>query len=439
MRAHSARSQPLYFLSLLFLLAACTKKDIQFGNGLGESYSGLVRVDTVAVRFSTCLTDSFATTGIADFVAGSYADSLLGTTKAKAYVQLLPALGETIEDKAVFDSLCFVLKLNGYSYGDTTKAQTVSIRELNEALVYTYGSGIYNTSSFAEAAVPLGTTTLTVRPHLTDSVVVRLNDAKGQEFFSRLQNGDAVMQTADAFLTYFKGVSINFSSSAPSAVYGFDKSDSTIVMRMYYHTSIPYPEVRWKDFPYYSNLSFNQIRTDRSGTALAPLTVGELPSTQTGNRSFTQAGTGVLTKLSFPTLRSILQLAPAVKVLKATLVLKVPPQSYSDATPLPSSLLLYQTDETNTFGSPLYNAGLTDYLIAVPDYDPVYDGITTYSFDLTSYINTNLATGGTENFGLFLTEYLPGASGRLNRAVFNHQAAGAASSQLILSLLTVKN
>lgn len=440
MRAYSIRPKPLCFLSLLFLLTACTKKDIQFGNEPGESYSKLVQVDTVSVRFSTYLTDSFATNGIADFIAGSYADSLLGTTRAKAYVQLMPTLAETIEDGAVFDSLCFVLKLNGYSYGDTTKPQTVSIRELNEALAYTYGSSIYNTSSFAEASVPLGTKTVIVRPHLTDSVVVRLDDAKGREFFSKMQYGAAEMQTADAFLTYFKGVSINFSSPTPSAVYGFEKSDSTIVVRMYYHTSIPYPETKWKDFTYYSNLSANRIVTDRSGTPLASLTSGgELPSTITGNRSFTQAGTGAVTKLTFPALRSVLQLDPTVKLLKATLVLKVLPQSYSDATPLPSSLLFYQTDETNTFGAPLYHAGVTAYLTASPSVDAIYDGVTTYSFDVTSSINANLTTGGTENLGLFLTAFLPGASGKIDRAVLADQAAGSASSRLTLSLLTVKN
>jgi hypothetical protein len=434
----SAKPRLLLFV-FLFSLAACTKKDIQFANDLGESYTNLVQVDTVSVNLSTFVLDSFATNNISDFVAGRYADSLLGTVKAKAYVQLMPALAQTLEDGAVYDSLCFVIKPNQYSYGDTTKAQTISIHELTAPIEYSYGTSIYNTSSFAEKTTALGSKTMIVYPHLTDSIVVRLDDEKGKEFFTKIQQQTPEMQTSDDFLNYFKGVSINFNSAAPSAVYGFGKDAASLYMRLYYHTSFPEPEEKWKDFSYYSNLSSNQILTDRSGTALAGAANSEVPSSQAGNRAFTQAGTGVLLKLTFPTLRNVLQLGPTVKLLKATLTLNVPAQRYDGKTPLPSSLQLWRTDASNTIGAALYNTDGSTALSSAPVYDNLYDGATYYSFDLTSYINSNLTTSGSESDGLFLMETTPGSSGKINRAVINSPASAVAPSQLVLSLLTIKN
>lgn len=439
MRDSLTKTKPwLFLLFIIVQLTACTKKDIEFGNALGESYSDLVQVDTVSVHFATYAVDSFATNTSTDFIAGTYADSLLGTVKAKAYLQLMPELAQTLEDGALYDSLCFVIKLNQYSYGDTTKPQTISINELAEPLAYSYGTSIYNTSSFPERATALGTKTLTIYPHLTDSIMMRLSDAKGQELFTKMQQGAAEMQTADAFLAYFNGVAINF-NTAPSAVYGFDRNSTSLYMRLYYHTSNPYPESKWKDFSYHTNLSSNQIIADRSGTGLASQVGKEMPSAATGNKAFTQSGTGLLLKMTYPTLKSVLQLDPTVKLLRATLVLKVRPQSYDAKTPLPSSLMLYQTDASNTIGAALYNAAGNAALTSSPSYDNIYDGITYYSFDLTNYMNNNLKTSGSESSGLFLVENIPGNSSKINRAAINDQTLNAASSQLILSLLTVKN
>lgn len=430
----------LFFALFLFSLAACTKKDIQFANELGESYSKIVQVDTVGIQLSTYIVDSFATNNNSDFIAGSYADSLLGNVKAKAYVQLMPTeLAQTLDEDAVYDSLCFVIKLNQYSYGDTIKQQTISIRELSQAIDSTNGSFIYNTSSFAEKATSLGAKTMIVYPHQADSIVIKLSDTKGKELFAKIQQQATELQTTDAFLTYFKGVSINFTSATSSAVYGFAKDAASIYMRLYYHTSFPYPESKWTDFPYYSNLSSNQILIDRSGTALASVANREVASSLTGNKAFTQVGAGVITKLTYPTLRNVLQLDPTVKLLKATLSLKVPAQSYDASSPLPSSLQLWQTDASNVIGAALYNADGSMALSAAPVYDNLYDGTTYYSFDLTAYISSVLNTSGSESSGLLLMEALPGSSSKISRAVFNSQAVTAAPSQLVLTLLTVKN
>lgn len=427
---------PLLLLLLLFT-AACSKKEIAFGNEMGETYTNLLQVDTVSVNLSTVALDSFATSSISGFLAGSYADSLLGTVKTKAFLQLATASNLSLEDDAVFDSLCFVIKLNDYFYGDTTQPQTVTVTELAAPIEYRYGSYIYNTSSFAEKAAPLGAKTTRINPRKDDSVVVRLDAAKGLELFTKLREGAAELQTTDDFLNYFKGVSIGINSAGPSAVFGFAKSADSVYMRLHYHTTVPYPEARYRDFGFYNNLYSNQIVSDRSGTALASLAGGEVSAALTGNRAFTQAGTGLLLKMTFPGLRSVLQIDSTVRLLRATLTLKVPANSYSGLQPLPASLLLVTTDASNAFGSALYNSTGEYIVTASPTYDALYDAPTNYTFELTSFVNSLLNTSGSENSGLFLLENYPGASGTLNKAALYNSSA-LNGSQLVLSLLTIK-
>lgn len=437
---HFRRQPYQLFLCIAILLATgCTKKDIEFGNELGETYTNLLQVDTVSVNMSTYLLDSFATNGIDNFLAGSYQDSLLGDISAKAYVQLLPELGTTMEDDAVFDSLSFVIKPNDYYYGDTTQVQTITVRELAAPIEYRYGSSIYNTSSFGEKSTPLGSRSIRISPVKDDSIILSLDATKGLELFNKIKQSASEMQTADEFLNYFKGVSISIRSAAASAVFGLTKSAGAIYMRLHYHTTMPYPEAKYKDFSFYENLYSNQITSNRSGTPLASLSNNEISSALTGNRAFTQAGAGVMLKMTFPTLRNILQLDPTVRLLKATLTLKVPSGTYDGKQSLPPSLMLLQTDATNAAGSAIYNTAGDAVVTATPTYDNLYGAATTYNFELTSYFNTLLTTAGSEGNGLFLLEAYPGDAGTVNRVVISSSSSTVDNSQLVLSLLTLKN
>lgn len=426
----------LFIFIQMALFLSCSKKDIEFGNDMGETFTKIQQIDTVSVHLSTFVQDSFVTSSINEFIAGSYRDSLLGTIKAKAFVQLLPALGAELADDAVFDSLSFVVKWNGYYYGDTTQLQTITINELAAPIAYTYSSYIYNTSSFADKPVPLGAKSSFIYPTRGDSVIVRLSQSKGQELFDKIKQKDVEMQTADAFLQYFNGVSINISSPSPSAVYGFKMTADTIYMRLHYHTLNPLPENKFLDFHFYNNLYSNQIITDRTGTTMSGLINNEISASRTGNQAFAQSGTGVLLKMTFPTLRNILQLDTSVRLLKANLVLKVPKGSFDGKSLLPEVLYFAQTDASNSFGAFLTNP-LGEFIAAIPTYDYLYGGATTYTVDLTTSINELMRTGGSENNGLFLFESPPGAAGRINRAIINSSAAAIDPSQLVLSLLII--
>ncbi len=416
------------------VIFSCTKKDIQFGNELGESNTRLIETDTVGIDMSTYVLDSFATNQLSDLLFGRYDDSAFGKISAKPFVQLSTPGGD-LESGAIYDSLTFVLRLNKYFYGDTTIGQTITINELAAPIDYTYGSSIFNTSNIAESPVPLGSKYITISPAKTDSIAIRLSDAKGLELFNKLKQNSEDIETNEAFLKYFMGVSI---SSDGAAIFGVRKNADSIFMRLHYHTTIPYLQKRSKDFSFYANMDFNQIVADKSSSKLPSIVKKEISSFDLNHTGYTQPSTGVLLKMTFPTLRNILQVDPTVKLLNATLIMNVAPGSYDKKINLPPSLSLYLTDATNNVGSMIYNSA-NDPLTSYPTTDNIYSANTYYSFDVTSSINALLNNSGTEKDGFYIIENTPGSSGTINRAILNDSKTSTNRSRLVLSLLTLKD
>jgi len=429
------RLWPLAALALL--LPACYKKDIQFGEALGNSYTKLLQVDTVAVSLSTYVLDSFATNTIEDFAMGTYSDTALGLISARPFLRLSQPTDAAIENGAIYDSLTFTVRLAHEYYGDTMQTQQLVINELDAPINYTYGTYLFNTSTIAEKPVPLGTKSVRIRPHLDDSVSVRLDDAKGRELFNKLISGSTDVTTADGFLNYFKGVSIGLTSATPGAIHRFHHTADSVFMSLHYHTGTPYLEKKTRLFAFSNDIYFNRLVSDRSGTPLVGPTRTELPSVGTGNHAFVQGGMGVLLKLGFPTLRNLLQADPTIKLMKATLVLRVPPGSYDGKRFLPAGFFLSQTDASNNIGSAVVNTD-GSILYGTPMVDNIYDTPTYYSYDLTSQVNTLLTSGGSENNGFFLLNDYPGSSTDVSRALFNNSLT-AEGSQLVLSFLSLKN
>ncbi|MEI6946877.1 DUF4270 family protein [Paraflavisolibacter sp. H34] len=429
-------------LLLVLLLSSCYKKSIQFGNELGETYTRLAQIDTVAVELSTVLLDSFATTSPDHFLLGRYNDPYFGQIEAAPYLQLALPTDLSVSSDAAYDSLVFRFTLNGYYYGDTTKAPTLQVNELSEYMDYTYSSNFYNTSRFAAKPVPLGTAALPLYPGRDTLVTIRLNDAKGTELLNKLKNKEDETLDADAFLNYFRGLTLSLSGNDNGAVYGLKTSDSALAMRLYYHTRTPYPEQAYKDFVFSKTKYFNHITAERTGTLLkAPATgTTELPTTATGNRAFSQTTLGVLAKLTFPSLRNILQVSSTVKLLKATLVVRVADGTYdAGKLKLPQHYYLAATNGSNAIGSYVYDSTSSSVLFAQPVTDPIYNKLPYYAFDLTSAINSLLTTPGSAEDGFFLLENSPAEGAQVNRALLEASGNGASGTQLVLSVLTIKD
>lgn len=444
---HTAKKIFIPFIAAaLISLSSCYKKDIQFGTDLGETFINLSSVDTIAVNMSTVVQDSFATNNPATLLIGSYKDAYLGTITGKPFFQLALPSDITVENNAVYDSLTFILKPNGSYYGDTSKSHTLSVNEIDQTLYYTYGSQIFNTSSFSIKPTPLGSRTLQFSPS-KDSIRFRLSDSKGLELFNKLKTNAAETSTSTEFLNYFKGLSLSLGAADTSLVFGVNIVADSVKMRLHYHVTIPYPESKYKDFAISKNdLAFNQLISDRKGTKIqASGSTGisgltEYTSAITGNQSYMQSGAGVLLKLTFPSLRSILQLGSTVKLINATLLVKVPGTTYDVYKyKLPANMFLATTDASNSVGSLINDQSGTGVLYSTPQIDYVYNTNATYAFNVTTSINTLLNTAGSAANGYYLLQNYPGNLSTMNRLVANDATHGTMSSQLILSVLTVKN
>lgn len=428
----NTRNCLLLFMIGPVLCQSCYRNDIEFGTLPDNNYTNLVYTDTIEPRLSTVVFDSFSTNGISSFLIGKYKDPYLGVISTKPFFQMT-ILSDTlsIPSTAVYDSLCFIAHPNKYYYGDTSRAQTIYVNELADIINYTYGSYLYNTSDFALKAPPLGSKTLKIRPSADTSIMIKLSDVKGSEFFSKLQQRADEILTDANFQNYFKGISLSVGDNDTSAVYGLDASANGIVMRVFYHNTIPYFQSKWVDFALKSGTyNFNQVIADRAGTPLYSSIPGikEFLSENTNNVAYTQYGTGVLLKLTFPSLKNIVTTDKIIKLQKAELVIRPIGDSHDiNKFKLPTNLSLVETNGTNSIGSTLVSN-------IVPVTDEIYGTDTYYKVDVSSYINNLLTTTDSEDQGLF---FIGNPESNVDRAMIGNGNQTIYRTQLLVTALVI--
>ena len=431
----------LIMLSSLLINNACTRKEIEFGTIPENNYSQLVYIDTVGIQQSTVITDSFETGGATTLLMGRYKDPFLGIISARSFFQMdKPSTFQYIESGAIYDSLVLIIKPNEYYYGDTTRMQTVYVHELAQSIVLGYASKLYNTGSTDLKPVPLGTRTIRIRPVLDDSIMIRLDDNKGRELFGKLQAQSSVVTRSQDFLNYFYGISLSTGETDTTAIIGL-QTGSSLWMRLYYHTNTPFDVNSVVDFPMLANtLTYNQIMANRTGTGIIPTNPGvsELPASKTGGYSFSQLGTGMAAKISFPGLRGILLNNQFLKLIKAELILRPAALSFDrEKYKLPDRIELLSTDATNINQGSITDSTGNNVLYATPVIDEIYGKNNYYRFDLSSYINHLLSTPGSEDFALYIQPTFAAVSPNVNRIILGSNSHDGFISQLRLSVLTV--
>lgn len=429
----------------LLILVSCTRKEIEFGTLPENAYTDLAYIDTVSPQLTTVLLDSFATTSDSSFLVGRYSDPFLGTVSTKPFFQFaIPSNIPDIPTSAVFDSMELIIRPNTYYYGDTSRVQTITVRELAEPLVHTYNSQLFNTSNFSTKPVALGSRAMRISPNATDSFSIRLSNDKGAELFNKLRQKTSDMTTQSEFINYFYGMNISVADNDTTAVFGLKGAAGAFVMRVHYHGTIPLPEPAFIDFTSLANeYAFTQVIPARASTGLVPVTPGlsEISPINTNGRVYLQPGTGLSLKMTFPTLKSILNRENngLVKLLKAELIVK-PKYLSSDLNKykLPSSLGLAQTDATNLVGSNLYDSSGSTTLSVSPVVDEVYGINNYYRFNITNYINQLLTTVGTEKNGFYLLQHSSFARS-MDRLIVEASGGKEAGVMLLLYVLNINN
>ena len=225
------------------------------------------------------------------------------------------------------------------------------------------------------------------------------------------------------------------------AVYGFKDS---VIMRLHYHVTAVFTQSKFLDFAFYNsdNKQFNEVKSDKTGTPLAVFnsTNKEIISTATGNRAYSQYLTGFIAKVKFPTLRSLLLRPDYVKILRAELIIHPLKNSYNSITPLPPQLLAVTTDQSNNMGPALSYATSTGSPATQTGnlvVDQLYNENTTYTYDVTSYLQQLILVSSSNQNGLLLVPPNPTSISTLNRVIIGDQKNTNGAIQLKLYYVSI--
>jgi len=383
------------FLPGILLLASCTKvNEFTIGENFIESRTRLQIIDTFRVDLSTVLLDSVITSGTRTGLAGEYGDDIFGSVECNSFFDLAFSTFDGLDQGAVYDSAAFIFPYSGYFYGDTTSLMSLDLYQLTEQIVPNTDGKLYNTSSFDHAAFPLGSLQFYPAPGSpADSAIIIPVNSFGEELFTLIRNKDERVSTQEAFEDFLKGFVLSSTSDDNNAVIGFIADKDHTLLRFYYHIDKEIPEYNSVTLTINeTNHQFNSVRTDFSNTPLKDLGPDQrlLKENETNGMVFVQGMTELMAKVQFPTIQDLF-MAPRWEILKAQLVFE-PVRNSDEMFKLPQKLYLFGTDRENRINP---NSLLRDSegLALLPEfvYDEIFHTDTRYTFEITPFINGELA------------------------------------------------
>ncbi|NNE77497.1 MAG: DUF4270 family protein, partial [Pricia sp.] len=333
---------------LMMLCLSCSEdalndSDFVAGETFTDSNIRVLLVDTLTVETSTMKFDSIITSTTTRMLVGKYTDPVFGTVQSSNYAELLPST-YILDTEAIYDSIVFYLKYDGYYYNDTLQTNGIHVKKLNEHLKPEDGENFYNTSTISYTDEDLGYINFTPRPLQTDSLTIRLNDSFGTALFQNLQN--KTLTNSDEFTEYFMGVAFIPDVADNGSILGFSLSSS--FMRLYFSKAEEdEQEQDYIDFIINTADSpipfFNQITAEEPNDYLKRLTDQEinLSSSESENQSYIQSGIGIATRIQFPHIKSIYDIPGQGTILDAVLKIKPTEGSYNDQLLLRDNLSVY--------------------------------------------------------------------------------------------------
>lgn len=412
---------PLFLIILLS--QGCSDEDADtftIGRNFINQQTSIVMVDSFTLSTSTFILDSFSTTSPDLLLTGAYNDDYFGKTSANAYFQLAIPDSVGIQENAVFDSLTIRLHYSGNTYGDTLQPFTLLVYRVNEIMEEPDEKYFYNTTTFSCDEEPLGTLTFRPRPNYDTDIEIRLSDDLGKELMNFLiDESDEILSNSN-FTEYLNGLVLKCGDNTQS-ILSFAATDTLVNLELYTHyTNEERKEVKYY-FPLYTEGNyFNNLKADREGTEIEKLKTRkeEIISAETGNKTFIQAGTGVLTRIDFPSIYRIMEIEHRYIYYKAELIFKPVHQSNAQV-PFPEELVLFTTNKYNEPVSQVLDSD-DETVVSEFSFDKQYNEENYYSFDITSFLSSVLADAYVdEENGLVIGFSEDNLKSTLNRVVFD--------------------
>ncbi len=422
------------FLTLVVVFTSCEKSS---SIGVGEDETLFANItDTVTINTSTMLLDSLPSAGKGVLLVGRINDPELGIISSSSYFQISPSglNGSSLPTDAVCDSVRLRLNYSGYYYGDTLQKQDISVYQLSERLVlpkvsdylssdaqnvFSSSATFYNRSKFRHDPAPLTTHSYYPKPG-SDSLMLRLPDNIGKSFFNLVKEESALISNTDLFLDYFKGIVLKPGVSAGNAIVGFRDS---VGVKIYYSYVDGEGNKKKQEmvFSLYDNsYQFNHFDADRSNTKLNDIGLSNpiVSSDLTSDKTYIQAMTGLVTRISIPYIR-FLNSGGDVVINKAELLVETPGAPYYLPFERPAQLVLLVADKNNR-PTQILSDPQTSQSALYLSYGDYVEGKASYSFPLTEYISSYYSKYN--NTSLLLTVPVADLQNTFNRLIVGSQA-----------------
>lgn len=416
----------LAVLSLLVLFCSCDSTD-SFSSDADfiQSDVRIIDVDSFDIKMTTYRYDSIVSAGDR-LLVGRYVDPYFGEVKASSYIEFSPtSYYYTLDDEAVFDSIVLNLRYDGYFYNDTLLTKTIEVRKLaKEMRLPNSQSSYYNTTTIPVESQVIGQKAF--RPRVgNDSLTVALSPAFGQNIFTALKSNN--VNDREEFLNYLKGLHISPTDSEDAAIIGFSPSDSYI--RIYYS----YPdqaeiESEFIDLVYNTTTKkfFNNISWNTSGTLIQGLggQENEISSPDLDDLGFVQSGLGVMTKVTFPSIRNIREYNDGNgEIFKAQLKIKLDNRYYSMNYPVRDSVYVCTVDQNNDI---IAYEGVGYIYRQDPEVNEVY-----LMADVNFFLQKTLTNSQYLNYGLVFVPFNYSTS--IDRLILNGEHNPRDKSRLTLT------
>ncbi|OED40304.1 hypothetical protein AB832_03655 [Flavobacteriaceae bacterium (ex Bugula neritina AB1)] len=385
----------LIFLSIAIVIISCSQEveTLEVGSNFTNSNVRVMSIDTFTVELSTYKFDSIVTSSSSRILLGQYTDDIFGKTRAESYMELTSSL-YSIPNDAELDSIALILNYDQYFYNDTTQISSINVHLLKNEL-RPEEDVFYNTSNVPYEETPIVSVNYFPRPIDQDSLYVPIPMDIGQTVFDKIKRND--INDNEELRNELKGFALLPGENDNSSIIGFSTDNTLTYLRFFYHIPGEFEDdISTFDLSIITNLStppfFNKIQSDTEGTFFDELTDQEinLASEHSNNRSYIQAGVGMVTRIQFPTLKDIFEIPGTGTILDATLRIKPPPQEFSDILPIRDSLSVTRVDQNNIIGNQLFNSEGGVY--AKINRDDIEFNEIVYEISIGTYIEDELRT-----------------------------------------------
>ncbi len=391
------RKAIIYIFIITGITYSCQDETSSLGNSLMDSSFRNVITDTCTVVMSTLYVDSVETLGDSLCQIGHYKDSIWGEVTSSYYAEYsLASFTPEADHTYHFDSITISLTQSGNFWGDTLTQQRISVYPLKYEISLPDNEKMYSHSKVALANDPLFNFSFTPEPGRKKKREFRISDNFGETLLNDIVAEKEAFDSQEKFKSYFHGFAF-VPENSDQCITGFQVNDSSMYITLYYkdiYTSRTDKELK---FNVNTSYAFTSIDHDRSGTPLAQVESGiinAMPSSKLNQKAYLQGLTGFYNEIEFPHLNNLMEQGDIISIESATLYLYPLEGSYGKTNQLPSELRLYIADENNVLEDQVYSSSGTTIQNGNLILDEVQSRNSYYSFDITSFLQSNVGTTG---------------------------------------------